>query len=1305
MKSSVLSLVALFILGPHLAGSEEEDVSDIHRRGMEAYRRRDLDEAERLLRSIIDRTDDGQVAFALCRVMARKDQIDEALTLFARAVDAGWNDSQALFASGALRRLKREPAIAPLLLRLRRAALQARVEDRGGLDGIATRRAQLDRIEEMFLNTRVAWQDGHTAVVKSVEFSADGRRLVTSSVLDDTARLWDAYTGEQIAVLGRHADPTPVFDATGERVLIHDTIARRASLWDGASGQFIGRLPYDERFVHGAVFDSAGSRVATWTLDGGVQFHGSEGAPLAEAKLDTWLVEAAFTLDGAELIGTTEDGRVVRVDAGSAAITELPTQEPMDRCLLSPNDRDLILTSLRGDVSVLSRRDPTAVPRPLGIHIMPPSMVKCSADGELVVSMPSETTLEVWSTRSGERLHEFQTPQMVVPEFPGYGQMSIAFHPDRTRLAVICVDAKARLFDLTAGGLVAELGDMTAGRSVLYNPSGSLLASAEDGYKPLVWDGATGEKRALLDGGILGSAIDLAFDPRGERLAVGSYSNFAAVYDVAEPDRFTMCGSSTHRMILRLEPGSDTVLTSGSKWPSPIEYSTFLWDASTGAPLSGFTNGKSYAFLNDGSGDLIAFDGYTQRRRRDGSLVWKTYGPGTSQGIFVSADDERILGHDHEGDFGVFRVSDGEMIHRRGTVPPSGTLHRAATGAFSPVDSRLIAHPGTEHDVILWEDRGESVAERLRGHTSFIRTVGFSADGKRVFSVSHDRTARIWDVATRAPLVVLEGHTDRVYDGLFSADGAEFYSCGFDATVRRWDAHSGELLHTFRTTAAEQVYALALDETHRRLVAGGGTGEIRVWNLDRPDAEPLTLEGHTAGVYELHLGPHGNRLYSLGEDHTARVWDLVTGELRLTRVHYGAEDWVAFTPQGYYLGTEGAADIARIVVENRRSRGEWPLSSYASILNDPDAVKASLTGTPVRPPFLPPAPTLDIDAPKTGRVDARDLTLEATVDDRAGIERVSVWQDGRPMDPDRVADAVTELDDGRSARISLRFEIPSGLTDTNLVVRATNRRGIHSRRERIRVVYEPPTRDLYLLAMGVADYEDDTLDLRYPVNDVDDMIERMRREEGALYREVHVERLVNDEVSGPRIRRLREKFLHRAGPEDTIIVFAAGHGVRADSGEYYYLTPDATVEDPYFGVERSQLESLVTWDRLAAQKRVMLIDTCHSGTVLSDGARGSAVGTFQQEEVDTAAGEGLYILAASSNEGLAREREGNGLFTRALVDGLDGEADKDGNGVVDIEELMDYTSERVKEDSQGRQSPTTPRVVSGDPFVLTRVKP
>ncbi len=98
--------------------------------------------------------------------------------------------------------------------------------------------------------------------------SADGARVVTAS-WDMTARLWDAGTGAEIAVLEGHGGRvcSAAFSPDGARVVtaLDDKTAR---LWDAGTGAEIAVLEGHGDTVLSAAFSPDGARVVTASTDG-----------------------------------------------------------------------------------------------------------------------------------------------------------------------------------------------------------------------------------------------------------------------------------------------------------------------------------------------------------------------------------------------------------------------------------------------------------------------------------------------------------------------------------------------------------------------------------------------------------------------------------------------------------------------------------------------------------------------------------------------------------------------------------------------------------------------------------------------------------------------------------------------------------------------------------------------------------------------------------------------------------------------------------------------------------------------------
>jgi uncharacterized caspase-like protein len=84
----------------------------------------------------------------------------------------------------------------------------------------------------------------------------------------------------------------------------------------------------------------------------------------------------------------------------------------------------------------------------------------------------------------------------------------------------------------------------------------------------------------------------------------------------------------------------------------------------------------------------------------------------------------------------------------------------------------------------------------------------------------------------------------------------------------------------------------------------------------------------------------------------------------------------------------------------------------------------------------------------------------------------------------------------------------------------------------------------------------------------------------------------------------------------------------------------------------------------------------------------------------------VIILHSTAPFQAANENKGwnNGVFTKALFEGLRGNADYSARGVVTVAMISLYISERVKELTQGLQTPviTFPNAFTDFPLALVR---
>ena len=65
-------------------------------------------------------------------------------------------------------------------------------------------------------------------------------------------------------------------------------------------------------------------------------------------------------------------------------------------------------------------------------------------------------------------------------------------------------------------------------------------------------------------------------------------------------------------------------------------------------------------------------------------------------------------------------------------------------------------------------------------------SAAFSPDGSRIVTASADKTARLWDGKTGAPLATLAGHEDVVSSATFSPDGGRVTTTSNDRMALIW---------------------------------------------------------------------------------------------------------------------------------------------------------------------------------------------------------------------------------------------------------------------------------------------------------------------------------------------------------------------------------------------------------------------------------------------------------------------------------------------------------------------------------------
>jgi WD40 repeat protein len=214
--------------------------------------------------------------------------------------------------------------------------------------------------------------------------------------------------------------------------------------------------------------------------------------------------------------------------------------------------------------------------------------------------------------------------------------------------------------------------------------------------------------------------------------------------------------------------------------------------------------------------------------------------------------------------------------------------------------------------VVYGEGDRNTVPTLVLRQEAKINVAVFSPDGRRILTASADKTARLWDATTGAPVGEPMRHEDEVVAAMFSPNGARIATMSKDGTARLWDAATlkpvGKPMrheHPFDDGAFHAPDGVLFNSTGTRIVTQCNAGGVDdLWDAATGTPVGEALPPHGAGYHEpVTFSPDGRRLATMRDD-TARVLDSANGKpIGKLLKHPVALSSVAFSPDGSRLLT------------------------------------------------------------------------------------------------------------------------------------------------------------------------------------------------------------------------------------------------------------------------------------------------------------------------------------------------------------------------------------------------------------------
>ena len=1154
-------------------------------------------------------------------------------------------------------------------------------------------------------------QTGYNSLIGATRlvFSPDGRLLATASYQDSSVKLWETATSRKLRELstgtGNSLTLAPQIAFSRDNKLIAVAAGENSTkVWDIASGRELQTLAGPQGSVMAAigiyfVAFTPDNRLVTisdamrvWDVTNGRELRTIASSTMSLSGLRGSDGGMVLTPDGQQLALVTESGNEISlIDLGSAKEArkvKLPDDNIENLQLSFSADGNLFVAGAVNKHFKLWNLT-TKSDKELATTAKDFSQVRFSRDGRLL-SLSENYVVRIWETATGREVGQLQVPNSGASmQWDAFS----AFSDDSKKIATAGFDTETIIWDLeTLKPLLRMTGRTNFAHDVSFNSDGTQLSSGGRTR----WDLRTGRglRVTLLP-------LEKSYpqqSPDGRLIAVRRLNEpvITIIESATGRQLFQLARAGDASILENLSFSNDSSMlaatygTSASAANNAGQFahgsSVRIWELKTGSELRSIETTDipvAAEFSNDGQviatigamGEIALWNVQSGSKLRElTSSPLKSFTNPNTQ-TMQSIQKGRIPKNIQMPNMAEL----GEMMNNMlGTIAAgTGGGNKVSSLAFSP-DNRVVATGGIE------SKSNVDFAAMMSGAQNPKRQKGSKQsqdpdDLLKDLKVEAIGRVQFWDVATGQEIGQIKGHGKAVTKVAFSRDGKWLATASNDNTIKIWDIATKRELRTFI--------------------------------------------GHTASINSMDISPDNRLLASASEDGATFLWDTNTGEHLLTLISLDdGGEWMVVTPQGLFDGTpvtwnqilwrynQETFNVAPI---------EWFFNEfyYPGLLADVyfgkrPRVAQDISKKDRRQPVVKLSVAGEI--PEAG-VTTRTLKLKIDITDAppdkdnsqgSGARDVRLFRNGSLVKVWR-GDVLNE-----KANVALDYDLTVTAGPNRLVAYAFNKDNVKSKDAPLAFNGAPTLRRkgvAYIIAVGVNEYENKQYNLKYAVADAESFGNEVRSKQAQIgdFERVEVVTLLNENATKANILEALKRLggstgtpslksspldsLKRVEPEDTVIIYYAGHGT-AQAARFYLIPHDLgytgertklTEQDLNtilaHSISDAELEQAV--EALDAGHLLLVIDACNSGQALE--AEEKRRGPMNSKGLAQLAYEkGMYILTAAQSFQAALEAAqlGHGLLTYALIEeGLKTPIADVGpkDGVILAREWLDFATERV----------------------------
>lgn len=1122
-------------------------------------------------------------------------------------------------------------------------------------------------------NPTIVLPIGHSSGVMRSQFSPDGKFAITSSQEDLNIKVWDANTGYFLFDLkgSNNIILSIAYSPDGTKVL-SSSFDGFVRVWDACNGVLLKTFP-----------------------------------PISNLKVTI----AKFSHDGEKLLLTNKNlTQIIKVSDWSLIFT-FEEKEKLGRIpynlIYFSNDNKCIITSNDSTVNIRNANTGNIETT----YFFPKYRIKdagISLNGKLFYTTLKDSSICVFNIDTGKQLIKLLSKSRL--------RKPLDF--SQSKILVATNDNKIEVWDSKNWKLKYNISEEIDNiQDVKFSPDGSKILVCFNKYAKLL-NTKNGQYIATFKGH-KANINSIEFSKDSQRLITSSTDGTSKIWDTMNGEELiSLRGHCEIINFVQFHPQQNNIVITSEGENANI------WDIEKGE-----LKGQLY-----GSGNFLVNCSYSP----DGQYI-ATNGNNNLTKLFRSQNNELITTITHKNPIvnGIFNSSGSLFVTiNRDSLPivwetNSGKLLFTLVGHSDWVNTCLFSADGAnlitasrDGTIKIWDVSSGKLIRDIKAHHKSINEIAYSHDGKLIVSVGDDTMVKIWDAKTGQGIHVLSGHTLAINSVQFSKNDSLIITASDDKTIKVWSIFNGKMIHDLKLNGhTGWIKAARFNNDCSKIVSFSNVEQVvKVWDTNTGILH-FDLVSHSDGINAIAFD-NNNRLCTVSNDNTSKLWDLDSGKLQLTFFALDKKDYFCQLPTGHYKCSQNASKTLHYKAEDNS------VVSFEQLdikFNRPDLVLRSLNIKDqesinlFQKAYLKRIESLKLDTTKftsesyflTGDFQNRNqisfeqkkksILLHFKAESKYNLSNFRLWLNEIPIFGEKGIDLSSSKTNVLDTLLSIDLSNGKNLIEASVI----DQNGMESFRKPLILNHKPRKQTkskTWFIGIGIDSYADKKYNLSYCSKDIADLTETLKLKFG---KKLIIDTLLNQSVTKESIKNLKKRLL-KTHLEDKVIIAYSGHGIISKELDYFLATYNTKFENPKSeALPYEELENLL--DNIPARKKLLLLDACHSGIIdkdqnlkslsqtnivtkgvpiaqvsqISNRNTKSAFEVMQDTFINVGKSTGATIIAASrgNEEAIEQDKLQNGVFTYTILESL-----KDTPNIK-VSELKTIIAKRVIELTKGVQQP------------------